>query len=527
MRPNIILQQTARPKMGDTDTPISLFLKNPQGILLESAEVDGRWGRYSVLASAFLLTVRCEGGRLALDIADERLAPLAALAGMPFLEGLHEVMRAVTITPDASMPPPITRGLYGYLGYGVSAFTVERLARAIPAEDAEACLVLPGHVLLYDHLYNRLTEVTIEESSGESSKVLKCESSKVPEGESSEESSKVLKCESSKVSEGESSKVPEGGSSGESSKVLKCESSKVLEGESSKVLGGGAVEIPGREAYLQQVERIRELLKQGEAIQVVLSMRFEAPFGGDTFSLYRRLRQSNPSPYMFYMDLPGVVLMGASPELMIRCKANRLQLSPIAGTRKRGRTDEEDALLAAELLQDPKEQAEHLMLVDLGRNDLGRIAQMGTVSVDRQMEVERFSHVMHLTSRISAQLNPALDAVDVIRATFPAGTVSGAPKVRAQEIIAEVEGCPRGPYAGCLGWVGLDKDTVNLDLGITIRSLWVRDGKVCWQSGAGIVFDSVPENEYMECLNKAAVIQAILNGDGHREPPRAIEGHRN
>jgi anthranilate synthase component 1 len=212
------------------------------------------------------------------------------------------------------------------------------------------------------------------------------------------------------------------------------------------------------------------------------------------------------------MDLPGVVMMGASPELMIRCKANCLQLSPIAGTRKRGRTDEEDALLAAELLQDPKEQAEHLMLVDLGRNDLGRVAQMGTVTVDRQMEVERFSHVMHLTSRISAQLKPGCDAVDVIQATFPAGTVSGAPKVRAQEIIAEVEGLPRGPYAGCLGWVGLDKDSVNMDLGITIRSLWVRGGKVYWQSGAGIVYDSVPENEYMECLNKAAIIQSTLKG---------------
>jgi len=275
---------------------------------------------------------------------------------------------------------------------------------------------------------------------------------------------------------------------------------------------GEVRETPGREAYIRKVECIRELLRQGEAIQVVLSMRFEADFAGDTFSLYRRLRQSNPSPYMFYMDLPGIVLMGASPELMIRCKANRLQLSPIAGTRPRGKTDEEDALLAAELLQDPKEQSEHLMLVDLGRNDLGRVAQMGTVNVDRQMEVERFSHVMHLTSRISAQLNPVYDVVDVIQATFPAGTVSGAPKVRAQEIIADIEGLPRGPYAGCLGWVGLDKDSVNLDLGITIRSLWVHDGKVQWQSGAGIVYDSVPENEYMECLNKAAIIHSVLKG---------------
>ena len=273
---------------------------------------------------------------------------------------------------------------------------------------------------------------------------------------------------------------------------------------------GKMVETPGRGEFCRRVDHVREELLKGEAIQVVISTRFEAPFEGDAFELYRRLRRVNPSPYMFYMDLPGLVLMGASPELMIQCKANRLQLSPIAGTRKRGATDEEDALQAADLLRDPKEHAEHLMLVDLGRNDLGRIARTGSVRVDRQMDVERFSHVMHLTSRISAQLKEGLDAVDVIQATFPAGTVSGAPKVRAMEIIQEVEGLPRGPYAGCLGWIGLDKDSVNLDLGITIRSLWIRDGKVHWQTGAGVVYDSVPENEHTECLNKAAVINKIL-----------------
>ena len=456
MMSHITLQQMARRRDGDTDTPISLFLKNPQGILFESAEVDGRWGRYSVLASSFLLTLRCKDGKLALSVADARLAPLSVFEGLPFMDGLREVMRAIDIVPDASAPPPITRGLYGYLGYGVAAFSVGRLEKTLAEQDAEACLVLPGHVLLYDHLYNRLTEVSID------------------------------------------GMVPQTAAAGA--------------GGAMPLRVGEVVERPGREAFVQKVERIRELLKQGEAIQVVLSMRFEADFEGDPFTLYRRLRRHNPSPYMFYMDLPGGVMMGASPELMIRCNANTLQLSPIAGTRKRGRTDEEDALLAAELLQDPKEHAEHLMLVDLGRNDLGRVAQMGTVRVDRQMEVERFSHVMHLTSRISAQLRSGLDAVDVIRATFPAGTVSGAPKVRALEIIAEVEGCPRGPYAGCLGWIGLDKETVNLDLGITIRSLWVRDGKLHWQSGAGIVYDSVPENEYMECQNKAAIIHTILKG---------------
>ena len=460
MATHITLRQTARRMEGDTDTPISLFLKNPQGILFESAEVDGRWGRYSVLASSFLLTLSCHEGRLTVEVADARLAALKEFEGAPFFEGLRSVMAALDITPADTSQPPITRGLYGYLGYGVAALSCERLAKTLPVEEAEACLVLPGRVLLFDHLYNRLTEITIdgERRTGDA-----------------------------KHTEGLPACQPDA---------------------APRV--GEVFETPGRGTFCERVGRVREELLKGEAIQVVISTRFEAEFEGNAFELYRRLRRVNPSPYMFYMDLPGVVLMGASPELMIQCKANKLQLSPIAGTRKRGATDEEDALLAAELLRDPKEHAEHLMLVDLGRNDLGRIARTGSVRVERQMDVERFSHVMHLTSRISAHLKEGLDAVDVIQATFPAGTVSGAPKVRAMEIIAEVEGLPRGPYAGCLGWIGLDKDAVNLDLGITIRSLWIRDGKIHWQTGAGVVYDSVPENEHTECLNKAAVINKIL-----------------
>jgi anthranilate synthase component 1 len=245
---------------------------------------------------------------------------------------------------------------------------------------------------------------------------------------------------------------------------------------------------------------------------VVLSTPFSTPLTVSPFSLYRRLRRINPSPYLFYMRLPDGALLGSSPEVLITCENNKLLLCPIAGTRPRSRDLAEDALFGDDLLQDPKEKAEHVMLVDLARNDLGRIARAGSVTLERFMEVERFSHVMHLSSRVSADLAPGLDGLDVLAAAFPAGTVSGAPKVRAMEIIAEEEGAPRGPYAGAVGWLGLDKDAVHLDFGITIRSLWVRDGQVRWQAGAGIVHDSVPEKEWLECCAKAAVISDAVLG---------------
>ena len=270
---------------------------------------------------------------------------------------------------------------------------------------------------------------------------------------------------------------------------------------------------------MDAVNKIKQMLRQGEAIQVVPSCRFSTPFAGDAFTLYRRMRRCNASPYMFFMDLPGITLFGSSPEVMVRCDEGKLQLSPIAGTRKRGADDLEDARLAAELQEDPTERAEHVMLVDLGRNDLGRIARPGTVNVERLMEVERFSHVMHLTSRITARLQPDLDALDVLAATFPAGTVSGAPKVRAMEIIAETEQLPRGPYAGCIGWLGLDDDNVSLDTGITIRSMWVKDGKLHWQAGGGIVFDSDPVAEWNEVYNKSAIMRTVLNTTGEDHVP--------
>jgi len=262
------------------------------------------------------------------------------------------------------------------------------------------------------------------------------------------------------------------------------------------------------------VARTRELINQGEAIQVVLSTRFSSPFQGDPFGLYRRLRQANPSPYMFYLNLSELTLIGSSPELLVRSTDGLLQERPIAGTRPRGQDESEDRRHAQDLLHDDKEKAEHLMLVDLGRNDLGRIATPGSVQVDKFMQVERFSHVMHLTSYLQARLQSGLDALDVLKATFPAGTVSGAPKIRAMEIIADLEQQRRGPYAGAVGWLGLDSPQLNLDTGITIRTLWIEDGHINWQAGAGIVSDSVPEKEWEECCNKAKIINHILEQHG-------------
>lgn len=468
------LPRSVRALPSDMDTPISLFLAcagDREAFLLESAEVDGRWGRYSVLGCDFACVFSCRGGTLRVDVRDERLGTLKTLEGSPFVDGLRAAMAALVLEQEpqagngSASPelPPITRALYGYFGFECAALFNPKLASAFPdmPADAEACLVLPATLLVFDHLYHNLFQVSL----------------------------------------GEHRELPERAAYAHGERPR------------SSAPCPEATASPDQAGYEDRVRRVRDLLRQGEAIQVVPSTRFSAPFAGDPFTLYRRMRRVNASPYLFFMRLPDITLFGSSPEVMVRCSGGRLLLSPIAGTRRRGGDDLEDARLAAELREDPKERAEHVMLVDLGRNDLGRIARSGSVKVERLMEVERFSHVMHLTSRITASLDDGLDALDVLAATFPAGTVSGAPKIRAMEIIATVEDQPRGPYAGCIGWLGLDADSVNLDTGITIRSMWLRQGTLNWQAGAGIVFDSDPAAEWLECRNKAAIMRTVFEND--------------
>jgi anthranilate synthase component 1 len=455
--------QEAKWLPADVQTPISLYLGlvgDRPGILFESAEVDGRLGRYSILAWDFQLTANCQDSKLALTMHDERLKPLERLNGRPFLEGVREMMAEITVTPPAGFEdlPSITRGLYGYFGYGAAALFEPKIAKVIPPKDVECTLCLPGSVVLFDHLRHRCCLLTL--SGGRRPKL-------------------------------------------DAAAVLRTMDKPEM---------GGVLHHPGEQAFLNGVRKAKEMIHQGECIQVVLSNRFQAPFNGDPFAVYRRLRQVNPSPYMFFVRLPRITLVGSSPEFLVRCVNGVLTTAPIAGTRPRGRDEAQDEHFAQDLLADPKERAEHVMLVDLGRNDLGRIATPGSVHVEKFMQVEKFSHVLHLTSYVTARLKDGLDALDVVGSVFPAGTVSGAPKVRAMEIIAETETTPRGPYAGAIGWLGLDKGRVDLDTGILIRTMWFRDGMVHWQTGAGIVFDSDPDREWQEVHNKARVLAEVLAG---------------
>ncbi len=267
------------------------------------------------------------------------------------------------------------------------------------------------------------------------------------------------------------------------------------------------VEHTSREEYVSQVERAKEHIAAGDIFQVVLSQRFSAPYDGDGIDLYRVLRAVNPSPYMFYVRTRDVTLVGSSPEPLVRVEGDEVLTRPLAGTRPRGASASEDGRLRADLLSDEKERAEHVMLVDLGRNDLGRVSAPGSVSVDELMEVEYYSHVMHIVSNVTGTLAPGKDAFDALEATFPAGTVSGAPKVRAMEIIRELEPAARGPYAGTVGYFGLDG---AMDMCITIRTVVLAGGTAYLQSGAGIVADSDPEKEYEECRHKARALHKAL-----------------
>ncbi len=461
----IKVQQYGQIYPADTQTPISLYLDlvgDQPGILLESAEVDGRLGRYSLIAWDFKLLLYCYNGKLHYTNKDVRFTPVINCSGLNFQQSLRNIINKIKIIapPDLNNLPPITRSILGFFGYGLAGLFETKLAPLLTSKQIQAILTLPGKQILFDHLYHRCFFLSLD---------------------SNFDAQSTNKCNSKPKSTPSIGKIKT---------------------------------YPEKDTYCKNVSQTRELINGGEAIQVVLSTRFQAPFYGDSFTLYRRLRQTNPSPYMFYLHFPELTLIGSSPELLVRCEEQVLEVRPIAGTRPRGQDAREDQKLSDELLQDPKEKAEHVMLVDLGRNDLGRIAIPGSVKLEKFMQVERFSHVMHLTSYIKAILKSNLDCLDVLQATFPAGTVSGAPKIRAMEIIAQMEQIERGPYAGAVGWLGLDKENINLDTGITIRSMWIQNNQILWQAGAGIVSDSDPLKEWEECQNKAKAIRQILTQQG-------------
>lgn len=458
----------------DLLTPVSAFLKlrsaEPGAFLLESVEGGEKLGRYSFLGARPYLTVEVHNGQVMLQ---RGRAETPEYTSADFFMTMRQLLRQHHVV---SLPelPRFTGGAVGYLGYDMVRY-LERLPVSPPDDLGlpEARWNFYDTVVAFDHVRHQL--------------VLMAGVFVAPDTD-------VRMAYDEAIARLDA--------------LADTLSHAPLEVPASVRLP----EVPlmsnfTRQAFCEAVCRAKEYIYEGDIFQVVLSQRFVTPYAGDRFNLYRALRQVNPSPYLFYIDFGDLTLVGSSPEVLVRVEHGRAEVLPIAGTRPRGRTPEEDRALEAELEADPKEQAEHLMLVDLGRNDLGRVCRFGTVQVERFAFVVRYSHVMHLVSLVAGMLDPRYDALDALAACFPAGTVSGAPKVRAMEIIDELEPTRRGVYAGAVGYMDFSG---NLDTCIAIRTMVVRNGTIYIQAGAGIVADSDPEREYEETVNKArALVEAM------------------
>ncbi|MEA2707241.1 MAG: anthranilate synthase component [Gemmatimonadaceae bacterium] len=467
----------------DTDTPVSAFAKirrGPFGFLLESAPAGGEtWSRYTYLGSEPRSAWRLLNGVVE-DWTDDRgwhnarmpADPLADLAGLV----------------DGAQPAKVPElgdfwgGVVGYFSYDVVRL-IEKLpdrpAGALPTPDA--LFVFTRSLVILDNLHGRARIVI---------------SVPVPGGSTDAELTELYESSSRELQDIRARLRAPGRLKSMSQDV----SADPVEGRSSYE----------RTDFMAHVERIKEYIRAGDCFQVLLSRRIEVPLDFEPSDLYRALRAINPSPYMYHLVLDGVEIVGSSPELLVRVSDSHITLRPIAGTRRRGATPSEDEQLSAELLADEKERAEHVMLVDLGRNDVGRVAKYGTVKVTELMKVEKYSHVLHIVSQVEGDLNDGLSALDVFRATFPAGTMTGAPKIRAMEIIDELEPVSRGPYAGAIGYIAAGGK--RMDLAITIRTCIIADGVASVQAGAGIVADSVPEREWEETASKAqALLSAIAS----------------
>ena len=467
----------------DLETPVSAFLKlagtAPLGFLLESVEHGDRWGRFSFVGRDPSLVLVARGRRI------EVTGSLPA--GVPLEQGvLVAVERLLGAYRSPEMPslPPLHGGVVGYLGYDVVR-EVERLPD-VPPDDRgypDAVLSVIGQVAAFDHFLQRVylvDNVVVRPGATDAELDLAYDRAAVRVDHLATDLGQPLPYVPASPPDGQRDRLPEVRST------------------------------VGRAAYCGAVEVAKEYIRAGDIFQVVLSQRFDLDLDADPFDVYRVLRQINPSPYMYFLRHPEITVVGSSPEPMVQLRNGRVVSRPIAGSRPRGRTEEEDRALGAELVADPKELAEHVMLVDLARNDVGRVVRFGTEQVDEFMTVERYSHIMHLTSQVSGQLAEGKGPIDVLRATLPAGTVSGAPKVRAMEIIDELEPTKRGPYAGVIGYFDFSG---NLDTAIAIRTMTITaDGRASVQAGGGIVADSVPETEEQESRNKAAALLAAVPG---------------
>ncbi len=465
----------------DLDTPVSAFLKlhqGGQGFLLESVEGGDRWGRYSVLGTDPLMVLRGRGGRLEVT---HRGGLVDVIEGDP-LAALEKVLEPFKQAQVDGLSR-FAGGFVGYLAYDVVRY-VERLP--VDTEDdlevADIAGVIADNFILFDNVSHTMKVVSLAHlEPGDDPKA------------AYEAASERVAATSMRLAEA-APKAPRAAAAS-----FEAPKSNLTPAE-----------------YAASVEAAREYIRAGDIIQVVLSQRFSQPLASHPFSIYRALRTINPSPYMFYLDLETEIVVGASPEVMVKVEGREVCVRPIAGTIRRGATPDEDRELVEKMLADPKEQAEHIMLLDLGRNDIGRVAEVGSVRVAEQMTIEKYSHVNHIVSHVVGQLREDANCFDAFRATFPAGTLSGAPKVRAMEIIEELEITRRGVYGGAVGYVDFSG---NLDTCIAIRTVVVKNDTVYLQAGAGIVADSDPAQEQAECEQKARGILLALERAVEIEKP--------
>jgi anthranilate synthase component 1 len=461
--------------VADLETPVSAYLKVAQGkpmsFLLESVEGGATRGRYSMIGLEPDIVWRADGERAFINRDPVRKPDVFRAEKQRTLEALRALLAESAITFPDSLPP-MAAGVFGYMGYDTVRL-VERLPNVPPDHLGvpDMMLMRPTIIIVFDTVKDEMTVVTPVRPKARQS------------------ADKAFAAARKRLM----------GVVGALDQPLAHTTARAERNLSLPE----PVSNTSPAEFEAMVDRAKDYIRAGDAFQIVLSQRFSAPFSLPPFSLYRALRRTNPSPFLFHLDLGQFALVGSSPEILVRVRNGEVTIRPLAGTRPRGATAGLDEALAEGLLADPKERAEHLMLLDLGRNDVGRVAEIGTVAVTEQFVIERYSHVMHIVSNVVGRLRGDRDAIDALMAGFPAGTVSGAPKVRAMEIIDELEKSKRGPYAGCVGYFSADG---QMDTCIVLRTALVKDGMMHVQAGAGLVYDSVPESEQQECVNKAKAL---------------------
>ncbi len=458
--------------IADLETPLSTYLKvanQANTYLFESVTGGDKWGRYSIIGLPCSEVVKFHGSRLTIERAGSVVHQETITSPLDWVESYHTSFANDELA-DLPSKPRFTGGLVGYFGYETINYIEPALfedSLPDPLGTPDILLMVSEEVVVFDNL-NGSAMILVHVNPDDTSSCARGWQ-RIDEIES------LLRAPKQPHSI--------------------CSQQKI---DDKSFISGF-----GQNSFMEGVERVRDYIKAGDCMQVVLSQRMTTPFDAHPLDLYRALRMLNPSPYMYYLDLGDHQVVGSSPEILVRLEDDEVTVRPIAGTRPRGATEAEDVAHEESLLADPKELAEHIMLIDLGRNDAGRVSETGSVKLTEKMMIERYSHVMHIVSNVTGKLKAGLGAMDVLRATFPAGTVSGAPKIRAMEIINELEPIKRGVYSGAVGYLSFNG---NMDTAIAIRTAVIKDGELSIQAGAGVVYDSQAQSEWEETLNKARVV---------------------